>query len=198
MTIEVKYIVGITLMVLLLVVSFYAYSNFPTIIKNFNSYVSSVFKPGSYADVQESTRKQVEAQFDILARNINSCKASVRQGCLCKNVFPNFPNSFPEDFSLNINNYGITQGIRISLSYKTREEVKFVSMNKIFLAGLAISGNKTITKDTNAVYSITFKDNSTLFDGVKILSSGIYKESLYDFGTLIEGSPVDISKLSSC
>ena len=186
---EIKYVIALVLLILFLSMVL------PGALNAFEKlYASSYFKP-EYKDF--ASKSLVEGQFDAFVNNLNSCKANTKSKCICNDVFPSFPNVFPKEFSLKIDN-GQKGDITATLLYLGKEEVKKSTIENIFFLPMSMqSQNKVKDEKIDISYILTFEGGNANIGKTKILSSGIYKSTNMRIGTLIYSSWIGIINWAS-
>lgn len=186
---EIQYVVKLAIvLIFLFIVSISAYGAY-------NKYVYPEFAAKYKTAVDSSTKSYVESQFDSFFNNINICKTAAKQVCSCKNIIPNYPNTLSGDFSLKLSS--AKGGLRISLVYKGREEVKNATIDNLFIVSASYS---TQLKENEAKLEsiMTFKEGKVLLDGKQVLSQDFYKISSARIAILTGGDLNKINALQAC
>lgn len=142
---------------------------------SFKDFFSNPFIKSDYSSLSSSTRAQEEMNFDVFVNNLQACRNSVKQSCICSDVFVNFPYTFLDDISIRIAHK--KDGDVVSMMYG-KQEIKNITLSNTFISSVSfVDGNVVETTQTPYENMITSAKGVVSFDNDKIISSGIYKRS---------------------
>jgi hypothetical protein len=142
---------------------------------SFKDFFSNPFVKSDYSSLSSSTRAQEEMNFDVFVNNLQACRNTVTQSCICRDVFVNFPYTFLDDISVKIAHK--KDGDVVSMMYG-KQEIKNITLSNTFISSVSfVDGNVIETTQTPYENMITSAKGVVSFDNDKVISSGIYKHS---------------------